>query len=83
MKAYNISELKAHISEAIRYVRKGNNVQILDRSTPVAKLIPFPENEDDLKIRHPLQKSQVGSLYTDIKIKEDIQKILQEDRNRR
>lgn len=83
MKTYNISELKAHISEAIRYVKKGNNVQILDRETPVATLIPAAKNKDDLKIRLPSGKSKIATIYTDITIKDDIQKILQEDRSRR
>jgi antitoxin (DNA-binding transcriptional repressor) of toxin-antitoxin stability system len=83
MKTYNISQLKANISEAIRFVKKGNKVCILDRETPVATLIPVLKNEDNLKIRHPLRKRTIATIYTDITIKNDIQKILQEDRSKR
>lgn len=38
MKTVSISELKAHLSRYVREVRRGGEVQILDRGVPVARL---------------------------------------------
>jgi prevent-host-death family protein len=39
-KRVKISELKAHLSEYLRHVRRGHTVEVLDRETPVARIIP-------------------------------------------
>jgi prevent-host-death family protein len=39
MRAVSISELKAHLARYIRDVRRGSEVQILDRGLPVARLV--------------------------------------------
>lgn len=36
-----IAELKAHLSEHLRSVRNGDTVTVLDRDTPVARLVPY------------------------------------------
>lgn len=38
MKTVSVSELKAHLSRYLREVRRGGEVQILDRGVPVARL---------------------------------------------
>jgi prevent-host-death family protein len=38
MRTAKISELKAHLSAHIRHVKRGQDVLILDRNTPVARL---------------------------------------------
>ena len=38
MRTAKISELKANLSAHIRYVKRGRDVLILDRNTPVARL---------------------------------------------
>jgi prevent-host-death family protein len=38
MRTAKISELKAHLSAHIKYVKRGKDVLILDRNTPVARL---------------------------------------------
>lgn len=35
----SISELKAHLSRYLREVRRGQEVQVLDRGVPVARLV--------------------------------------------
>ena len=40
MRAAKISELKAKLSAHIEYVKRGEEVLILDRNTPVARLVP-------------------------------------------
>ncbi len=40
MRTAKISELKAKLSAHIEYVKRGEEVLILDRNTPVARLVP-------------------------------------------
>ena len=53
MTTVSISDLKANLSRYIREVRRGGEVQILDRGAPVARLVP-PEADDDEGIRERL-----------------------------
>ena len=53
MTTVSISDLKANLSRYIREVRRGGEVQILDRGAPVARLVP-PEAGDDEGIRERL-----------------------------
>ena len=48
MDSVNIATLKAKLSHYIRTVRAGRQVQILDRNTPVARLIPHSDQNDAL-----------------------------------
>ncbi len=41
MKAIGIAELKARLSEHLRAVRKGRTLIVLDRKTPVARIVPY------------------------------------------
>jgi len=41
MKAVRIADLKARLSEHLRLVRRGQTVTVLDRDTPVARLVPY------------------------------------------
>lgn len=38
MRSVSVSELKAHLSQYLQEVRRGGEVQILDRGVPVARL---------------------------------------------
>ncbi|MBI4473929.1 MAG: type II toxin-antitoxin system prevent-host-death family antitoxin [Acidobacteria bacterium] len=50
MKSAKVSELKAKLSAYLAEVRNGGTVVVYDRNTPVARLVPFHEDEDDLVI---------------------------------
>ena len=41
-----IGELKAKLSAHIEYVKRGEEVLILDRNTPVARLVPVEQSDD-------------------------------------
>lgn len=41
MKTVKIAELKAHLSEHLRAVESGDVVTVLDRSRPIARLVPI------------------------------------------
>ena len=46
MRTAKISELKAKLSAHIEYVKRGEEVLILDRNTPVARLVAVEANDD-------------------------------------
>jgi antitoxin (DNA-binding transcriptional repressor) of toxin-antitoxin stability system len=41
MSDVGIAELKARLSEHLRSVRNGNTLTILDRETPIARIVPY------------------------------------------
>lgn len=41
--AVSVSELKANLSHYLRQVRRGGEIQVTDRGTPVARLVPPSE----------------------------------------
>jgi prevent-host-death family protein len=45
-----VSELKAKLSAYLAEVRGGGTVVVYDRATPIARLVPFREEIDDLAI---------------------------------
>ncbi len=53
MTAVSISDLKANLSRHLREVRRGGEIQVLERGTPVARLVP-PAEIDDRGIRYRL-----------------------------
>jgi len=50
MRSAKVSELKAQLSAYLAEVRAGGRVVVYDRNTPIAQLVPFQEDEDDLVI---------------------------------
>lgn len=53
MTEVKIAQLKARLSEYLRRVRRGHTLTVLDRDTPVARLVPYVEQEP-LRVREPL-----------------------------
>ena len=49
MKAIWIAELKARLSEHLRAVRKGRTLTVLDRGTPVARIVPCAEEPVEVR----------------------------------
>ena len=49
-----IADLKARLSEYLRKVRAGRSLTVLDRDTPIARIVPFKEGGAFLAIRPPL-----------------------------
>jgi prevent-host-death family protein len=57
MRTAKISELKAKLSAHIEYVKRGEEVLILDRNTPVARLVSVgPASDDDQEMRKLIAK---------------------------
>jgi prevent-host-death family protein len=51
MKQVRIAQLKARLSEYLRTVRRGETVTVLDRDTPVARIVPI--RQPGLRVRKP------------------------------
>ncbi len=51
MRQARIAELKARLSEFLRAVRRGDTVTVLDRDTPVARIVPI--RQPGLHLRRP------------------------------
>lgn len=62
MERVSVSNLKAHLSHYLRQVRKGGEVQVLDRGTPVAMLTALPPSkvrEDDQRLQRLVESGVV------------------------
>ncbi len=82
MKRVKIADLKARLSEHLRYVRRGHEVTVLDRDTPIAKLVPL-QAETQLRVREP--RAQYRSLKSvplppPLKLDTDIVELLLQER---
>lgn len=61
MRRIGIADLKARLSEHLRYVRRGHRVTVLDRETPVAELRPVAGTAE-LPTRQPAGRHHLGRI---------------------
>jgi prevent-host-death family protein len=83
MKNAGVGELKAKLSEYLRYVRKGNEVTVYDRNEPIARVVPYT-SKGPLVVREAVKKyGSLGDIPIPRHIKLDIDpvSVLLEDRN--
>lgn len=86
MREVRIAELKSRLSEHLRAVRRGEVVTVLDRDTPIARIVPCESEAAPLVIRHPAPGGpRLGQvpLPPPLKTKVDIVKLLLEERGER
>lgn len=55
MSRVGIADLKAHLSQHLRKVRRGRTITVLDRDTPVAQIVPY-DAETPLEVRRAMRK---------------------------
>lgn len=53
MNTVRIADLKARLSAHLRSVRRGRSLTVLDRDTPIARLVPYAREADTLSVRRP------------------------------
>ena len=53
MNTVRIADLKARLSAHLRAVRRGRTLIVLDRDTPIARLVPYAREADTLSVRRP------------------------------
>ena len=58
MNDVRIAELKARLSEYLRRVRRGHVLTVLDRETPIARIIPYTSAAMSLSVRRPSPDSR-------------------------
>ncbi|MGZ7033012.1 MAG: type II toxin-antitoxin system Phd/YefM family antitoxin [Thermoanaerobaculia bacterium] len=78
-----MAELKARLSEYLRFVRKGNEVTVYDRNDPIARVVPYTAS-GPLVVREATRKYSTLReipLPHPIKLAVDPVEMLLEDRN--
>jgi prevent-host-death family protein len=81
MSDVRIADLKARLSEHLRSVRNGNTLTVLDRETPVARIVPYAAQP--LEIRKAKRRPSDVKLPPRPSKRTDSVAILIEDRRRR
>ena len=97
MKTVNVAKLKNELSAYLGYVRKGEEVLVKDRNTPIARIVPLGsfEKEDGellslaaagvvkLPDRGGLRRDCFKSLLRSTKIKVSAVEVIRVERNER
>jgi len=81
MKTVGIAELKARLSGYLRLVRKGRTLTVVDRDTPVARLVPYAP--EALEVRRATRRPRDLALPPAPAHRTDSLSVLLEDRHRR
>jgi antitoxin (DNA-binding transcriptional repressor) of toxin-antitoxin stability system len=81
MSNVRIAELKARLSEHLRSVRNGSTLTVLDRDTPIARIIPY--TAQPLEIRKAKRRLRDLKLPPKPSKRTDSVAVLIEDRRRR
>jgi len=53
MKSIGTADLKAHLSEHLQSVRRGETITVLDRREPIARIVPLVETRGELVVHPP------------------------------
>jgi prevent-host-death family protein len=53
MKSVGVADLKAHLSAHLRSVKKGESLVVVERGTPVARIVPAADMRGGLVTRPP------------------------------
>lgn len=83
MSNVRVADLKSRLSQHLRNVRAGRPITVLDRSTPIARIVPYEEEGASLMVRHPLPNApslKQLSLPPPLKLRRDIVALLLEER---
>lgn len=81
MSDVRIAELKARLSEHLRTVRNGETLTVLDRDTPIARIVPYAAQP--LEIRKAKRRLRDLKLPPKPAKRTDSVALLVEDRRRR
>jgi prevent-host-death family protein len=81
MKRVGIADLKARLSEHLKAVRKGRTITVLDRDTPIARIVPCAEGP--LEVRRATRRPGSVPLPSPPSKPTDSLSLLLADRGRR
>ena len=82
MSDVRIADLKARLSEHLRSVRNGDTLTVLDRNTPVARIVPYAAAQP-LEIRRATRRVRDMKLPPKPAKRTDSVALLVDDRRRR
>jgi prevent-host-death family protein len=83
MKRVGIARLKARLSEHLQEVRRGDSFTVMDRNTPIARVVPYGSEAEPIRVRPPRGRYpslQRVPLPPPLRIKGDVVDVLLEDR---
>ncbi len=83
MNTVRITDLKSRLSEHLRKVRRGRSLTVLDRDTPIARIVPYEEIGPVLTVRSPMPsapKLTQVPLPSRLRLRKAIVKLLLEER---
>ena len=83
MKKVGIADLKSRLSYHLRGVRRGRTVTVMDRDTPIARIIPYERGPGLLVVRRPAPNApRPGKvpLPKRLRVKVDILELLSDER---
>lgn len=85
MKPVRIAELKSRLSEYLRAVRRGRTITVLDRDTPIARIVPCESEANGMSVRHAAGKTAFGriALPKPLRTEVDVVALLLEERGER
>ena len=86
MRTVGIADLKAHLSGYLRTVKKGETLLVVERGTPVARMVPAADLRGGVVIRPPTRDlasvKQMLKRLSPLELPVDSVAILLEDRKR-
>jgi len=82
MKNANVSELKSRLSSYLAEVKQGDTVVVCERQTPIARLVPYADEDRDFRVCEAAQPiGKLGKIRpVRLRKKVDAGKILKETR---
>lgn len=83
MKTVGVAEVKARLSAYLRQVRGGTELTVVDRSTPIARIVPHEGETVPLAVRRPARGAPAPHLVPlppPLRLKVDIVTLLLEER---
>ncbi len=81
MLAVSITDLKARLSHYLRAVRAGEEVRVLDRRRPVARIVPEPAEGSPIRVREARRSFPPLAIATESLVApDDLARALAEER---
>ncbi len=80
MQTINISSLKARLSACLQKVKAGETIVVLDRDTPVARLVPYRKSPGIYKLPLRPVRGKLVDLKLKIRLPIDPAEVIRRDR---
>jgi prevent-host-death family protein len=85
MKEVKVSDLKAHLSEYLARVRRGETVVVCDRSHPIARVVPYQDSLEGFRVEEAVRPPRALKKIRGVRPSRpvDVVRLLREDRDSR